>query len=231
MTEQQILNAVYALYEGDTENWETTSDEYLAGRVYCNVAINRWERLEGIRWRDLFTTLSAAADGDKTLTAGDYDYDCPSDFRFVAGGVRTIDTSGNSTYFNVIPPEKVAQMDDTSGNWCYFTGSVKDGFILHFNPDLTLSTGHTIAYEYYKSATTFTETTSVSEMSDPYFIVYFVLSRFFENDGEDGKAMKAFQEAEARLDQMRTENMIMALDTEDNIDELNNTRGTSGFGE
>jgi len=233
MTEQEIINQVYALLEGDTENWDTTSDEYLAARVYCNAAINRWERLEGIRWRELFATLTDSAvglGGDKSLVAGTYSYNCPSDFKFVLGYVRTIDSSGNSTYYTVIPPERISKLDDTSTNWCYFTGNPKDGYDLHFNPDLTLTTGHTIAYEYYKAATTFTETSSVNEMADHYFIIYFVLSRFYENDGEDAKASKAFQEAEARLDQMKTENMIMAVDLEDKIEDISTDQGVGGFG-
>ena len=234
MTEQEILQAVYTMLEGDVDYWDATSDEYLAGRIYCNAAINRWERLEGIRWRELYATLTDSAvglGGDKTLTAGTYSYDCPSDFRFLLGAVRTVDADGNSTYFTVVPPEKVAQLDDTISNWCYITGNPKDGYDLHFNPGLILTTGHTISYEYYKTATKFSAISSQSEMADPYFIVYFVLSRFYGNDGEDGKANQAFQEAEARLDQMKTENMIMMLDSEDGIDEVNNTRGASGFGQ
>lgn len=228
MTEQEILQAVYAMLEGDTSYWETTSDEYLAGRAYCNSAINRWERLEGIRWRELYATLTdslVGLGGDKTLTAGTYSYDCPSDFKFLLGHVRTVDTSGNSTYYTVIPVERISKMDDSLTNWCYITGNPKDGYDLHFNPDLTLTTGHTIAYEYYKTATTFTATSSVNEMSDPYFIVYFVLSRFYNNDGEDGKSAIAFQEAEARLDQMKTENMIGTLESSDEIDDPTNTDG------
>lgn len=231
MTEQDIINQIYALAEGDVDYWSSTDDEYLTARIYCNAAINRWANLEGTYWRELIGTLAAAADGDKTLTAGDYSYDCPTNFKRPLGKVRTVDTAGHSTYYTVIKPEQISRMDDSGENWCYFVGNPKDGYDLKFNPDLTLTTGHTIAYEYYKNATTFTATTSVTEVSDPYFIIYFVLARFYENDGEDGKAAKAFQEAEARLDQMRTENMLHVWDEEDKVEDIHgDILGIEGFG-
>jgi hypothetical protein len=225
MTEQNLLNAIYEMYESDNDHWATTDAEYITGRTYCNRAIARWERYDNTLWRELWGTLTAAADGDKTTTAGDYTYDCPTNMRYPASYVRTVN-NGTSTYFKVIKPEEVALMDDTSGKWCYFTGSIKDGFTLNFNPDNALTTGDTITYEYYKQASTFTTTTSETEMDDDDFIVYFVLSRLFENDGEDGKASKAFQEAEDRLENMRVRNMSAFWNQEDAIQEIN----SDGFG-
>lgn len=221
MTEQEILNTVYALYEGDTTNWGTTSDEYLAARIYANAAINRWEFYEMTNWKELWVSLDDAADGDKTLTAGTYAYDCPSDMVKPASFVRT----NSTTYWNVVPLSRVPSLSSSSDAFCYFTGNKKDGFVLNFNPNTTLTTGDTINYEYYKEATTFTTTTDETEMADPYFIVYFILSRLYENDGEDGRASKAFQEAEARLENMRTQNIMGLENVDDWIQD-----STPGFG-
>lgn len=227
LSEQSILNIVYSLYEGDTTNWGTTSDEYLAGRVYCNAAINRWEFYDQTNWRDLWTTLDdAASTVTKTVTAGTSSYECPDDFIKPSSYVRTEDSNGNQTYWDVVTIDKVPSFsDDDTYTYCYFTGNVKDGFTLNFNPNIDLTTGNTIRYEYYKTATQFDATTDTTEMSDPYFMVYFVLSRLYENDGEDGRASKAFQEAEARLEAMRTNNMLGYEGVDDKIEE---TLGSSG---
>jgi len=226
LTENSILDIVYTLYEGDVTTWDETSDEYLAGRIYCNAAINRWEFYEQTNWRELYSTLTAAADGYKTLTAGDYTYTCPSNMVKPASYVRTVDTNSVSSYWQVVPTDKVASLVSETYQYCYFTGNLKDGFVLHFNPLCTLTTGYTINYEYYKQATQFTTTSSTTELADPYFIVYFVLSRFYESDGEEQKASKAFQESEARLENMRTNNILHLENVQDNIeDTLDNPFG------
>lgn len=229
LTENSILNIVYSLYEGDTTNWGTTSAEYLSARVYSNAAINRWEFYDQTNWVELWGTLTVAADGTKTLTAGTSAYGCPTNMIKPASYVRTVDSGGTSYFWDVFPIAKVpSYAKNTTYLYCYFTGNIKSGFTLTFNPNYTLTTGDTINYEYYKAATTFTATTSTTEMSDPYFIVYFVLSRLYENDGEDGKAAKAFQESEARLEAMRTNNIIGLEGVQDNIESTLDNLG--GFG-
>lgn len=220
LSEQSILNIVYALYEGDTSNWSTTSDEYLSARVYANAAINRWEYYENTNWQELWTTLDDSSSlNTKTLTAGTSTYACPRNMIKPASYVRTEDSAGTSTFWEVLPIARVPSFaSNTTYHYCYFTGSIMSGFTLHFNPNITLTTGNTIKYEYYKKATLLTTTTSTTEMADPYFIVYFVLSRLYENDGEDGKSDKAFQEAEARLENMRVNNMLHLEGVRDNIE-------------
>jgi hypothetical protein len=213
LSEQTILNLVYSLYEGDADNWVETSDEYLAARQYAKLAIGKWEHYDNTTWRDLFTTLTAAADGDKTITAGDYTYSCPTNFVRVTSFVRT-----------VIQPENVAKYAGAGSKYCYFTGSVKDGFTLNFNTQETLTTGDTINYEYYKQATLFTAITSTTEMADPYFIVYFILARLLKNDGEDNS--EELQEADDRLETMRVANMSGQFGVENIIED---TR-PDGFG-
>lgn len=221
LSENEILDIVYALKEGDDDGWEATSDEYLVGRKYCNAAINLWEHYENTIWRELWVTLTAAATGDKTTTAGTYTYDCPTDMRTPASWVRV-----NGEFFTIVPPEKVASLADSDGHWCYFTGSIKTGFTLNFNSRLTLVTGHVIEYEYYKQATKFTATSSTTELSDPYFIVYFVLARFLKEDGEDYNDERDLYES--KLDDMQTANITGLYGIADPMEETLETVG--GFG-
>jgi len=228
LTEQEIINIVYSLYETDTTNWATTEEEYLAARQWCNVAIRRWEFYDNTRWRELFVTLTDSTDenADKTLTAGTYAYDCPSDMRFPASWVRTLSSGGAVTFWKVIGPEKSANYANSDAHVCWFTGSEKAGFTLNFNSNVTLTTGHTINYEYYKAASTFSATTSTTEVPDPYFIVYFVLARFLKNDGEDN--IEELQEADDRLETMRVANMSGYFGVPDEVEETIAT--SAGFG-
>lgn len=204
LTENNIIDIVYSLYETDDDGWDATSDEYLAARKYCNTAIARWERYDNTVWRELWGTLTDAADGDKTTTASDYSYDCPTNFIRPCSWVRVGSTP---TYYQVLSPDKLAERDLASdkSNFVYFTGNPKDGYDLNFNNNLTLTTGDNVYYEYYKSATTFTATTSTTEMTDPYFIVYYVLARFLKNDGEDYS--EEANQADDLLENMRVANM------------------------
>jgi hypothetical protein len=210
LTEEQIIDVVYALYETDDTGWASTSDEYLAARKYCNVAINRWEHYDNTEWRELWTKLTDAADGDKT-TDGTNQYDCPTNFVRPGSWVRV-----GTTFYTVITPEKVAKYANSQDKFCYFSGNSSAGFKLNFNANLSMSTGDTIYYEYYKSATTFTATTSKTEMADPYFIVYFVLARFIKNDGEDN--MEEIRESDEKLEQMRVTNLVGYYDLPDQIE-------------
>jgi len=223
LTEQEIINIIYSLYETDTTNWAVTDEEYLAARKWCNIAISRWEYYDNTAWSELWTTLAAAADGTKTLTAATYTYACPTNMVKPSTYVRT---GAGKQYWKVIKPKQVGDYALSDDYVCWFTGSIKAGFTLNFNSRLTLTTGHAIEYEYYKAASAFTAITSTTEMSDPYFIVYFVLARFLKNDGEDN--VEELQEADDRLETMRVANMSGFGTQADNIEETIETN--SGFG-
>jgi len=222
LSEQTIIDIVYSLYETDTTGWDTDSSEYLAARNYANAAISRWENYNNTTWRELWSTLTAAADGTKTLTASTYAYNCPTNFKRPSSWVRT----GDDLFWTVVSPEHLARLVDSQDYFCYFTGSVKAGFKVNFNPNLTLTTDDAIEYEYYKTATQFAAITDTTEMADPYFIVYFVLARFLKNDGEDFS--DEANQAEEILDNMYVANMTGLFDVPDSIDKTLNADG--GFG-
>lgn len=222
MNEQEIINSVYYLIEVDSEPWGTTDDEYITARGLANIAINRWAKYENTTWNDLFTNLtdsSALLLGDKTTIAATHSYNCPTDFIRPSSLVRI-----GGTFFDVRRPQQVAELKDSTDNWVYFTGNIKDGYKLNINPNLTVNGGDTIEYEYYKKETSFSDPDDETEMSDPYFIVYYVAAHM----GEEGINADFYQMAEARLEQMRTVNMSTLYGVSDNINStLDND---SGFG-
>lgn len=223
LTENEILDIVYSLYETDDEGWDTTSAEYLSSRVFANAAIRKWEGYNNTVWNELWTTLTASTQVSptlvKTITAGDYTYTCPTDFRRPSSWVRTVNTNGAATIWEVVSPKRLGELTDSQENWCYFTGSVKDGFTLNFNSEITLTTGDTINYEYYKTATLFSATSSTTEVSDPYYIVYYILYRLLKNDGEDYTDER--DQWRELLENMRTENLTGYFGIADPIPTVN----------
>ena len=182
MTENSIIDAIYALYETDDSGWGTTSSEYLTARVFINAGLKDWAMRQD--WRDLWATLEDASDGDTDIVTGTWAYDCPTNFVRPNSWVRTT-TGTTNTFWKVIPSEMISKYSSDEGYFCYFTGSVADGFVLNFNARKTLVTGHTINYEYYKSPTAYAAITTESEIPDPYYLVYYALARLLKNDGED----------------------------------------------
>jgi hypothetical protein len=224
MTEEEIQDQLHTLYEGDNSTPSSTSSDYLARRNLLNVAVSVWEK-EAL-WRELFVSLADAADGDTTTTADTSSYDCPSDFVSPVGFLRI-----GTSYYPYYSPEKYQMISssDSSTRFYYITGNPNTGYDLHLHPTPS-STGDTITYEYYKTASTISATTDVLEMADPYFAVYFALSRLFENDGKSGEAQKAFIEANSRLQRMKEINMTMPFYQKNSVIDEAFNRGTGGFG-
>ena len=214
MNETQIISAIYALYEIDDSDWDATSSEYLTAREYLNAGLQDWAMRQ--TWRDLWSTLTDASDGDKTITASTWAYDCPTNFSYPNSWVRTTIGTTN-TFWQVVPTEKVAKHSSDEGYFCYFTGSVADGYVLNFNARITLTTGDTINYEYYKTPTTYTATTTESEIPDTYYLVYYALARLLRNDGEDFK----YEEGKAReiMDRMEVNNIQGYWDISNQVEE------------
>lgn len=218
-----MIQVIYSLYETDDDGWDSTSPEYITARAFINAGLHDWEMRQ--EWRDLWSTLTAASDGTKTLTAGTYSYVTPTNFVRLGSWVRTVN-NGVSTFWEVKTPEMVAKLAGETGKFVYITGSVKSGFYLNFNPKETLTTGDTINYEYYITPTEYTATSSVSEIPDPYYCIYYALARLLKNDGEDF----SYEEGIKRdiMDSMITNNMSGVWDVSNAIEEPLNMG--AGFG-
>lgn len=188
------------LYNSSSTPPSSGEEDYTVWTSLANIAVNLWENEEGIFWNELFVKLANAATGDKT-TDGTTSYTLPSDFRFMAGGLVWIGSGTNKTAYKVIKQKDIqAYENDSQGKWCYILyGSTST---LEFNPNLTMSTGQTISYAYYKYATKLTTGSSTFEMSDPMFAVYVALSELKKEEGNSGELQIASQKMEA----MKTKN-------------------------
>lgn len=189
------------LYEGDTDAPVSGDDDFTYWTGLLNIAVNTWENEEGVLWNELFCKLSAAADGDKTTSANDYSYTLPTNFRFPASGYVWLGSGTSKTPLKVIKQEEIAALENNSDNWCYFTPTT-----LEINPNLTISAGATISYNYYKYATALSGGADNFEMSDPMFAVYFVLSELRRDEGDSASGAIATQ----KLESMKTKNVMPA---------------------
>ena len=193
------IGFINSLYEGDTDPPTSGDDDFTYWTSLLNIAINTWENEEGMLWNELFCKLSAAVDGDKTTVASDYSYTLPSNFRFPASGYVWLGSGTSKTPLKVIKQEELAALENNDGNWCYFTPTT-----LEINPNLTISAGETISYNYYKYATALSSGTDNFEMSDPMFAVYAALSELRRDEGDNTSNVIATQKLEA----MKTKNVM-----------------------
>lgn len=190
------------LYEADSTTPASTEEDYLVWTELANIAISLWENEEGVLWKELFVKLADAATGDKTVTADDYSYAVPTDFKFPASGYVWVGTAPNATAFRILKQEEVQLFENDTGNWCYFLMDTSP--TLEFNPNCELTTGYTISYMYYKKASKVSTGSDTFEMSDPMFAVYYALAELKKEEGDPLANAIATQKLEA----MKTRNVM-----------------------
>ena len=218
-TLSDAITFINSLYEVDSEEPASGEEDYLVWTSLLNVAKNLWEQEEGVLWRELFVKLEDAATGDKT-TDGTTSYTCPTDFIFSASAYVWVGTGTSKTPYKVMRVEDLQIYENNSGNWCYFIGGASP--TLEFNPNLTMDTGSTISYNYYKHATKLTTGTDKLEMSDPMAAVYYVVGELKKEEG-DSSALQVFTQ---KIDAMATKNSMPTWLMDDNLFD----KTESGFG-
>ena len=224
MTESQAQEYLHILYEGDNSTPSSSDNEYLMRRSLLNAAIGIWEKEE--LWNELYVSLSDAADGDKTTVADQSSYDCPSDFKFPLGFLWI-----GTTDYELMPSQDYTLISstDTSSYFYYVTGNKSAGYKIHIHPAPS-SSGDDIRYEYYKEASTLSDTTDVFEMSDPWFAIYYALSKLFKNDGKITDSREALMEAASRLERMKEINAMPGFYQSNRIKDSQFSRSVGGFG-
>lgn len=202
-----IIENVNFLYNGSSTPPTSGEEDYLVWTGLANMAINIWENEEGMLWRELYVPLSSAATGDKTTTTA-YSYTLPTDFKFPVSSFVWFGSNTNKTPYRIVNPNDLQLYENNTQSWAYFVnGSLK------FNPNVRFPSGLTISYDYYKKATKLTTGTDVPEMSDPGFIVYYVLSELKKEEGDTSALTIATQKLEA----MKTLNSMGAPFQEDSF--------------
>lgn len=214
------INSLNFLYNGSSTPPASGEEDFLVWTGLLNIAINLWEQEEGIFWRELFVKLADAADGDKTVTADDYSYAVPTNFVFPSSAYVWLGSGTDKIPVKVIRQEDLQLYENNSDNWCYFLMDTSP--TLEFNPNMTLTTDDTIAYNYYKTATAVSSGSDTFEMSDPMFAVFYALSELKKEEGDTSALTIATQ----KLEGMKTLNMMTAEYQKNSV--FNDTQ--EGFG-
>lgn len=201
-----IFQAYYSLYRADSDVPTSTDAEYTVGLRLANEAVNRWAHYDGIYWKELFTTLQADGGGTQTITTGNTTYTTPDNFKEAGGYVKVVNSDGNTVQRYPIIESQEAQFQGDNSNYCYFTGSPVDGYILNLNPAPTSNlSGLDIDYVYYKAPTEFEAGADITEMADPYFIIHRMLANQFRA-ARNPYYSSAKSDAENALRQMQLDN-------------------------
>lgn len=198
-TLSDAISYINALYEVDSTSPVSGEEDYTVQTALLNVAKNLWENEEGVLWEELFVKLVNAADGDKTTDATN-SYTCPTDFVFPASAYVWVGSGTSKTPYKVIKIEELQLWENDTSNWCYFVRGASP--TLEFNPNLTMTTGDTISYNYYKYASKLTTGTDKLEMSDPMSAVMFVVGELKKEEG-DSSALQTFTQ---KIEAMKTKN-------------------------
>jgi hypothetical protein len=195
-TVDQILQQIHREYEGDVDYLEFDDEETQLRVAYIKDSIREWIN-KFPEHREVFTSLSDAADGDTTTSNGVSIYDCPSNFVRPTNLVKI-----GSTYLSYIAPEEIAikNQENSAQEWFTITGS-PGAYKLRINP--TPTGASTIEYDYWKSIAVPATTTDVVEISRPMFCVYYTLNKIYkEDDAVQEEKYKKLMEEEERLERV-----------------------------
>lgn len=183
---QSLFQDYYTQYRGQSQIPSVTDPEYTIFIRYAREAIARWASYDNTYWKELFTNLQKAADGDKLVVNGKISYAAPSDMKEVGGYLRLLNPTTGLTArrYPIIEPQE-AQFKSDLNYYCYFTGDPQDGFTMTLNPTPDSAiVGFLMDYIYYKFPTFWDSTSTpdaTTEMREPMFIVHRALASRFRS--------------------------------------------------
>lgn len=228
----EIFEEYYTIFRGQATNIPDAGDrEYDIALQLGNNAIRKWDRADGVEWKELRTTLSdnvtrvaALPDpsvevaGENLTVALQTTYAAPSNMRKPPAFISV----GSRARIKVVSPAEADRYGGVSSAFAYFTGSANTGYTLHFNNGDTF--GDPIDYIYLRKPRMIENGQSVPDMSDPNFMIQEMLATRFLNNRNGFGYKIAKNEATLALQNMKIENNS---GTEGNSDNLG---GTGGWG-
>lgn len=171
-----IFREYFSLYRGQASKIPVYGErEYSTGVILANAAIKKWERADGILWKELYTTLADDATAVKVVTSGTTSYAAPTNMMNPPGTITI-----NGTQFVVIPSQDI-ELYGENNRVVWFTGSAQEGYTMHMSAAVADGNNtYTIDYPYYKNATLLPTDSDpgaiVPEMSDPTFMIQDMLA-------------------------------------------------------
>lgn len=225
---QYLQDQIQLLIDADNNTPAVGTDDWDARTAYINQAVHRWENVDGVWWRELWTTLADAASGDDATVAAQTTYDTPTDFRFAGGFVRITGSNGTVAYYPVLDATENQLRNTTTETYAYFTGNTKTGYSLHLNPAPT-ENGLAINYDYYKRATELSDDGDVIEMANPSFAVNYGSAIHYRNQRDLSRYSNYLADAEEDLLDMQIRDQSKPPWQDDSIPDLSKINN-KGFG-
>jgi len=223
----EFQTKLHELYQLDTSVPASTEEDYTIRTNLLETAINLWAHEEGVTWRELWTTASGTTGAGSTIPLSSF-----TDFIFPGGFLRIKLDGTNWTYVPIVDQAKSELFKNmpsgNNANAAWITGNKKTGFTV--NLTFTVSSGLSWELPYYKDPFIPSSASDVIEMSDPFFAIYYALSKLHENDGEGDRATLALQLADSRLKGMKFLNGKAPNYQENYVPDRDLELGTPGFG-
>ena len=200
---EEIFAEYYAAYRGQATNIPGEGDrEWDIAVKLANNAIRKWDRVDGVQWRELWTTLQEEEAHTVSTSSTEYEID---NMRKPPAYITLRNGDTQSTRLQVIEPHEIKNYSSLN-SFAYFTGSPNRGFVLHLDGSLDNYAGWAIDFPYLRKPNLITGPTSKPDMSDPNFMIQDMLASRFAN-ARNGFGYKiAKGEANTALVNMKIEN-------------------------
>lgn len=179
----------------------SSSSEWARRLSLINQAESEWSGFLGGRWTALLKSLSL------TTTASQAYVDLPSDF---SKGALVIPQSNlviiNNESYRLVNASEIASYDSTS-KICWIMGNEAVGYKLYIQPTPADAYAITTLFYYTNNLAVdnsnteiskLTTSTDVTKMSDPYFIIDWVIGELYLVDDEIQQKWSAYKESAKR---------------------------------
>ena len=195
---EDLMEDLYFEFEKSADTPDKDSEDYKVRLRYVRKAIRNWENEEGIEWKELFGTISG------TLASGIYNDNSGANtlenFKRPAGFLKI----GEDKYEYVRPEALEKEVRENPSKKIYSVLGSKGTYSIQVYP--VISADFTLNYR--KEATVFTTGSEVThiEMSDPEFIISYVLAQLYLDDQNSQQATVEMQIASSKMDAMKLAN-------------------------
>lgn len=172
LTVNQIFTEIASTVNQEATAPASTSSEYSLWLSFLNRGIREWA--EANDWESLKKTFYPNVTGISCATVA-----LPDDYKKLANSPQLfLDNSNDVTSFPEILEEEAGIYLDTD-KYITETGNVSDGFALVFHPG-TLSSGASIAIQYYSIPTSLASPSQYPMVPDSEFLIDRTISYIFE---------------------------------------------------
>lgn len=186
---QDIFAEYFSQYRGQAVQIPVFGDrEFTVGIYRCNSAIRKWDRTDGMLWRELITTAGEQNTTifpvvAKTMVGGTLTYPAPTNMRKPPATVRFYTSASNYSDVDTIEPEDAKNATDLDGA-VWFSGGANTGYTMHVGSRLASQfNAWLVDYVYVKKPTLLTIATdpsdTVIDMSDPNYAIQDMLATAF----------------------------------------------------